>query len=146
MWMGHEHFQNLTEEDCRWRLTLMEVSISVFWLTQNWFPLGKACYEGGLTPLPRSSGPWHGFIPPCPLVTALVSAWESVWRSQAPGSPGRAGGSAFYRKTRWCLGIEQKVWALVPKARESPSTEGKEGGWWRQICSWGRGQSCPDVQ
>lgn len=127
MCTGHEYFQNLTEEVCRWRLTVMEVLISVFWLTQNWFPLGKACYEDGLTPPPRS--PWDGFIPLHPLLTPFVSVGISLGKCSAlPGSLGRVGGSAFYRKRWWCLGIRQKFWVLIPKTRESPNREGKEWG------------------
>lgn len=77
MWTGHEHFQNLPE-DCR-SFTMTEELISVFWITQNWFPF---CEGGGLTHLPRNLSPW---------MTSFLhtrrgwhwyqqeSAWESIW-------------------------------------------------------------------
>lgn len=114
-------------------------------LTSTWqTPVMKV----GLTPLPRIPGSWDGFIPPHPLVAALVSAGISLGKCLSlPGSSGRMGVYAFCIKPQWCLAIRQNIWVLVPKARESPSTEGKERGWWlvRGIYSLGRVQSCPDI-
>lgn len=146
MWMRCEYFQNLTEEVCRWRLLLTEISASVFWLIQSWCPPGKTLLWRWADSTAQS--PWDGFIPPYPLVTALVSAGISLGNCLAlPESSGRMSVCTFYIKPQWCLGIRWNIWVLVPKAWESPSTEGKERGWWlmRGIYSLGRVQSCPDI-
>ena len=52
------------------------------------------------------------FIPPHPLVTALVSAWESVWRC--------LGAVAGQVDELFIENHSEKVWLLVPKAGESP--------------------------
>lgn len=88
--------------------------------------LAKPCYEGGLTPVPRIPGPWDGFIPPHPLLTALVSAGICLGKCWAlPGSSGRMAVYTFYIKSHWRLRIRQNIWVLVPKAGESPRTEGE---------------------
>lgn len=88
--------------------------------------LAKPCYEGGLTPVPRIPGPWDGFIPPHPLLTALVSAGICLGKCWAlPGSSGRMAVYTFYIKSHWRLRIRQNIWVLVPKSGESPITEGE---------------------
>lgn len=53
------------------------------------------------------------FISVHPLVTALVSAWESVWRCL---------GAVAGQVDELCIeNPREKVWLLVPKAGESPT-------------------------
>lgn len=109
--------------------------------------LANPVNEGGLTPLPWILGPWDGFIPPYPLVTALISADISLGKFLAlPGSSGRMSVYTFHIKSQWCLGVRQNIQVLVPKAWETP-TEGKERCWWlvTGIYSLGRVQSCHDI-
>lgn len=143
MWMGQEHFQNLTEEVCRWRLIVMEKSISFSYWTD--LHLAKSVVKVS----------WHLYPETLVLVMAsfLHTHWWQHWYQKGKvfgtsWEPWQGGCLCFCRQTRWCLGVSKKVWILVPEDRESPSTEGKEaaGGWWRGICYWGKVQACPDVQ
>lgn len=104
---------------CEWGMNISRISLKsakalwwpkcwwpkVFWLTQNWFRLCEACYEGG-GPKLRPTGD----SPSISLGKCLA----------LPESCGKTHRGALHRKPQWCLWIRQNVWLPVPKAGESP--------------------------
>lgn len=75
-----------------------------------------------------------------------LSAWGSVL--QCLGALAGQVALLFIEKhgDAWESGKKSGSWS--PRLGRAPTLKGRRGagGWWREICCWGRVQSCPDVQ
>lgn len=117
MWMGREHFQNLTEEVCRWGLIVMEKSISFSYWPRTDLHLAKSVVKVS----------WHLYPETLVLMMAsfLHTHWWQHWYQKGkvapPGSPGRVGGSVFVDKHGDAWESAKKSGSWSPRTERAPA-------------------------